>query len=150
MNQIEALNELYKSWQNGKNICYENGESLDIDFTEQQKRHMFLADGIVGITTDDWGLDLEFGENLLEVITQIHNKTTFKYVKDKNNYKKYIIYCNFIIDWIDWGVSIRGAWFDEGNKIKPNESFYNINGYNKNYFIISEDFMNDFIKFFKC
>jgi hypothetical protein len=84
---------------------------------------------------------------ILDTLIQIKNGTTFEYIKNKNNYKNYILSCNFILDWLDWGTSIRGAWFNTvSGRITPYECLSDI-GYNKDYIDITKDFINWFINF---
>lgn len=105
---------------------------------------IFLAEVLFGIETDDNSLSLKFGEDILEVIDVIKKGSNREYIKSEDNYKKYIIVANILskLDWIEWGVSIRGAWFSEYGE-------YNfVNGglcYVDN---ISFGELDDFIKYF--
>lgn len=49
-------------------------------------------------------------------IEHIINRTTFDYIKDEANYLDYITMVNLprIAKHIEWGGSIRGAWFEYG------------------------------------
>lgn len=142
MKQIEAIKRLYESWKENERF-----QNVDEKYTSQEIRLMFLANGIIGLTTYDDELDIEFGKMILETMIQIKNKTTFEYIKDQNNYRNYILSCNLLNGWLDWGGSIRGAWFDyhEG-KFTPSEFLSNV-GYDENYIKLNEEFMDWFIDF---
>ena len=145
MNEKEAIMKLYEQWQEWHNDHYAKPESLDTYFNEQQKKRIFLSDAIIGIVTYDDELSADYGNMILNTLIQIKNKTTLEYIKDRNNYKNYIISCNFICDWLYWGTSIRTAWFNTfDGKITPNEYLGNT-GYNSDYISITVDFMNWFI-----
>jgi len=147
MNSKEAIEKLYKQWQEYTNEQFPDNESLDTYFSHQEKKCIFLSSAIIGITTYDDELSKEFGEMILETLIQIKNRTTFEYIKDKENYREYILSCNYIQDWIEWGTSIRGAWFNTGDgKIVPSEYLGNI-GYEDEFIIITDDFMEWFVEF---
>lgn len=84
-------------------------------FNEVLCRKMFVADRIFKFTCYDDDISLHFGEICTDVVKAIKNKTTFEYIeKSHQNYIDYIMVVN-LLDWahiIDWGTSIRGAWFD--------------------------------------
>lgn len=145
MNSKEAIEKLYNIWKDQQNDCFCKGDSLDNYFTKKEQKCMFLSSGIVGITTYDGGLDKDIGEDILETLVQINNRTTFDYIKDEINYKKHIICCNFIEDWLDWGTSIRGAWFNTADgKIEPYEYLRNT-GYKFSSIDITNEFMDWFV-----
>lgn len=136
LNSKELILKLYDFWQN--TVC----TGLDAYFNEQEKKCIFLSSAIVGITTYNDDLSAEFGKMILDTLIQIKNRTTFEYIKDENNYKNYILSCNFIESWLNWGTSIRGAWFD--GKIKVDEPLINV-GYDGDEIAITEYFMDWFI-----
>jgi len=74
----------------------------------------FLGNTIFNFTTYDDEMDAILAQGMIEVCESILDRTTFEYVKDKNNHMRYIIMINmpFLAEKIDWGVSVRGAWFD--------------------------------------
>ena len=115
--------------------------------SEKEQKLIFLSSEILGLTTYDDALDVHFGRMVLESMKQIQNKTTFEYIKNKNNYAEYILSCNLMKGWLDWGSSIRGAWFsDYDGNITPGFALSNI-GYDKGSFPITKGFMEWFIKF---
>ena len=143
----EIAVKAYKLWIEDMNDNFGEGESLYTYFNEREKRCLFLASELLDITTYDDGLSVEFGEMILETMIQIKNQTTFKYIEDKEKYKQFILSCNFLNGWLEWGTSIRGAWFNYyDSKISTPCSFYNV-GYHNDTFKLSEDFTNWLIDF---
>lgn len=106
------------------------------DFKDSiNNRYAWISHCLFDITTYDDALDIEFGKTIHEVMIQIFNRTTFEYIKIQDNYKKYIIVCNLLTGYrmLEWGTSIRGAWFDYGKHIDIIDLEENIN--------ITEEFM---------
>lgn len=81
----------------------------------------FLSCDVFDLTTYDEDMDELFVKAIIEVLRVIINKETFEYIRDENNYIKYLIVCNLLynFEWIEWGTSIRGAWIEceENSKI---------------------------------
>lgn len=71
-----------------------------------------------GLITYDRSVDAIFAENIVQVLEAIRDKTTFDYIKDKHQYLKYLVVVNLPIihNLLNWGGSIRGAWFDLGDR----------------------------------
>jgi len=126
-NPIDIIKKMFAEW---KEICVD-----DETFSLKELKLIFLSSEIVGLTTHDYDLDKELGEMILETMIHIKNRTNFDYIED--NYRKYIISCNFIINWLNWGASIRGAWFDPDGEI---ETPYGV-------IATTEEFMGDLIDF---
>lgn len=86
-------------------------DALSID--DQMTRAEFLGSWIFDFTTYDGYYDVLFARNMLDVLNAIRDKKTFQYILDKDNYKNYLLMCNtkFLSDKLEWGTSIRGAWF---------------------------------------
>lgn len=78
----------------------------------------FLGEYIFNFTTYDSKVSELFAKKMIEVIECIYNKTTFDYQKNENNYFNYLTMVNmpFLQGMLEWGTSIRGAWFDTNNK----------------------------------
>lgn len=95
-------------------------------------RLSFIGNYIFDFTTYDDEMDELLASKMLEVIDCILNNKTFDYHRhgeDKENYTNYIIMVNmpFLKDKIEWGTSIRGAWFDEyGHYSEPQPPYYNM------------------------
>jgi len=73
----------------------------------------FIGESIFNFTCyDSFAAEL-FAKNMIEVIECILTKTQFLYQEE--NYMNYLTMVNipFLVDKIDWGTSIRAAWFDE-------------------------------------
>lgn len=79
-----------------------------------KNRNQYLCNYIFQLTTYDSDLSDFLGKKSTEVLKAIHNSDNFEYIKDEDNYKWYIVICNFdfFAYRIEWGSSIRGAWFD--------------------------------------
>lgn len=75
----------------------------------------YIGSTIFNFTTYDGKIDARFAEEMLEVIEVILNKTNFEYIKNEENYVKYLTMINmpFMQDKLDWGTSIRGAWIED-------------------------------------
>lgn len=84
----------------------------------------YLSTDIFNFTTYDGEMDELFAKKALEVCTAITRKQTFEYQKDPENYKWYLIMCNmpFFSGKLEWGTSIRGAWWNLYNGIFKLES----------------------------
>ena len=97
-------------------------ELLDKHFKEQQHldcapetKMEYLGSNIFDFITYDDDIDILFAEKMVEVLKVILNKNTFEYIKDEKQYINYLTMVNipFLTDKLDWGGSIRGAWFDD-------------------------------------
>lgn len=75
----------------------------------------FLADDVFDFTTDDPCMSEFFAKKAVEVCKTITDRTTFDYIKDKEDYQWFLVMCNmpFFADKISYGVSIRGAWWED-------------------------------------
>ena len=85
-----------------------------------ESRFEFLAESIFGFTTYDSDMSDLFGRKAVEVCTAINDRKTFGYQKEGDGYQWYLIMCNmpFFADKLEWGASIRGAWWDlHGSKM---------------------------------
>lgn len=83
-------------------------------------KYEWAASDIFDLVTYDAGLDENFVKKILEVCGAILNNETFDYIRDEKQYTDYIIVCQLLdkFDWINWGTSIRGAWFEPGRNAK--------------------------------
>lgn len=80
----------------------------------------YLSQNIFDFTTYDGEMDKIFAAKAVEVCNAITESTTFEYIKDQENYRWYLMMCNtvFFADRLDWGTSIRGAWWDYHIKLE--------------------------------
>lgn len=152
MTAQEIILKIYQDWLEIKEEIY-GDESFHEQYTVAQKRAMFLSDGIIGIVTYDSDLDLYFGEMIIETMLHITNGTTYQYIEDETNYKKYIQSVNYIISMLDWGSSIRGAWFDAYRgtlKIDMPLNIPEIDNRNGYVLQMKREFLNWFLDFLFC
>lgn len=87
----------------------------------------FAGSTVFDFTTYDGAMDVYFAKKMLEVIDCILHNKTFEYQKEESNYVNYLTMVNmpFLQDKLDWGTSIRGAWFDEyGHHSEPQPRIY--------------------------
>lgn len=77
-------------------------------------KYEWAANEVFELTTYDGSLDELFVKKIIEVLKVIFNRTSFDYIKEESNYITYILVCQLLerFNWIDWGTSIRGAWFE--------------------------------------
>lgn len=88
---------------------YEIARTLNND-----SRLEYLSSYIFDFTTYDGEIDEILARKALEVCKAISNRTTFAYIKNREDYIWYITMCNmpFFEGKLEWGTSIRGAWWD--------------------------------------
>lgn len=111
----------------------------DIDMSKLE----FISDYIFDITTYDTEMSEKISSIMIEVLECILNKKTFEYIEDNEKYYNYLMMVNipFLKQKIEWGTSVRGAWF---NVVKEIEICYII--IKKNEF---EDFIKELIEWVK-
>lgn len=75
----------------------------------------YLAAEIFEFVTYDAAIDELFVRKAIEVMLAIDKRSTFEYQASDENYRWYLIMCNmpFFKDKLEWGTSIRGAWWDK-------------------------------------
>lgn len=97
------VKELYKA-------NYETSQKL---LNRTDTKYNWAASQIFGLATYDGELDELFVKDIIEVCKVILNRTNYDYILNRENYIKYILVCQMLNEhnWIDWGTSIRGAWF---------------------------------------
>lgn len=85
----------------------------------------FLSETIFDFTTYDSEISEMFARNMLEVIECILKNKTFEYQKEPKNYLNYLTMVNmpFLVKKLNWGGSIRGAWFEEYAYAEQDDSF---------------------------
>jgi len=77
-------------------------------------RLTYLSDFIFHFNLYDDDMEELFAKKAIEVCEVISKDTAFGYIKDEENYKWYLIMCNFpfFAERIGWSSSIRGASWD--------------------------------------
>lgn len=83
--------------------------------SKKKFKYMFLSNYIFDVITYDENLDYEFGKKIYEVIKVIQERKNFDYISNSKKYETYILVCNLLnqFELIEWGTSVRGAWFDK-------------------------------------
>ena len=83
--------------------------------TDPIGRMEYLSDYIFDFTTYDGEMAELFAGKALEVCAAISDSTTFDYIKDAEQYRWFLVMVNmpFFADKIEWGTSVRAAWWGE-------------------------------------
>lgn len=79
-----------------------------------ESRIAYLGDFIFQFVTYDEDKSEQFATKALEVCRAISDGKTFEYIADEANYNWFLLMCNmpFFAPRLNWGESIRGAWWD--------------------------------------
>lgn len=90
----------------------------------------YLSNYIFDFTTYDGEIDELFAKKAIEVCSAINTKTNFGYQESPENYIWYLVMCNmpFFADKLDWGTSIRGAWWIYDDIILESVGLYDDEG----------------------
>jgi hypothetical protein len=98
---IKLLDENYEFWQDGE--C------------PVESKLEYLSHAIFDFNTYDSEIDVLFAKKMIPVLKCILDKTTYEYQEDREQYINYLLMVNmpFLVDKLEYGSSIRGAWFDE-------------------------------------
>lgn len=102
---IELLDSLYK-------------EAIGCDCVPPSNKLEFIGNHIFEFRTYSGDLDALFAKRMILVCKHILERTTFDFIRQSDeNHIEYITMCNipFLLNKIDWGTSIRGAWFDDSS-----------------------------------
>jgi hypothetical protein len=85
---------------------------------EGSTKYTWAATQVFELTTYDISLDELFVKKIIEVCKAILEGRTFEYIRDESQYVTYILVCQLLerLNWIEWGTSIRGAWFEESHE----------------------------------
>ena len=93
--------------------CYEEAQT----FSECiESKHEWIATNVFGLATYDAGLDKIFVDVIFNICKVILEQDTYEFIESSDdNYIVYILVCQLLdrMKWIEWGTSIRGAWFAE-------------------------------------
>lgn len=78
-----------------------------------ESRLEFLADVVFQFTTYDGAMSVEFAARAVQVCTAITERATFSFIEDPECYRWFLLMINmpFFVGRLDWGTSIRGAWW---------------------------------------
>lgn len=87
---------------------------------EKHSRLSYISDHIFGFVTYDDSKGEMFARKAIEVCAAISERTTYEYIENKANYTWFLLMLNmpFFSSKIDWGCSIRGAFWDSYDKIE--------------------------------
>lgn len=97
-------------------------EILDKNFSEQSDMGIelkckmeYLGSVVFDFTTYDSEIYVLFAEHMIPVVKCILERNTFEYQESAIQYVNYLSMVNvpFLHDKLEWGTSIRGAWFDD-------------------------------------
>ena len=82
-----------------------------------ESRLEYLSESIFNFTIYDSEMSELFATKAVEVCAAINEKTVYDYIADHKNYTWFLLMCNmpFFADRLEWGVSIRGAWWGVGH-----------------------------------
>ena len=88
------------------------------NITRDCSKYSWAASEVFELTTYDRDLDEMFVKKIIEVCKVILENRAFDYIRDESNYVDYILVCQLLehFHWIEWGTSIRGAWFEESHQ----------------------------------
>ena len=101
MNYLKLLRESYK----------ETADNRDDPTLEKLE---FLANDIFGFTTYENVVSSMMAKKAIEVCKAISDKKTFDYIANEEGNFWYLVMVNmpFFENRLEWGTSIRGAWWD--------------------------------------
>jgi hypothetical protein len=96
-------------------------EILNTSYKQSEARSKleYLSEMVFDFTTYDSKVDELFAEKMIEVLECILNSKPFEYQQKSNEqYINYLTMVNmpFLVDKLEWGTSIRGAWFEDNKE----------------------------------
>lgn len=97
----KTLNENYNFWQ-------------EMECPPENKLE-YIGEVIFDFTTYENIVLEKLTKEMFAVIEAILNKRNFAYIENEENEEQYLRMVNypFLYDKLEWGTSIRGAWFDD-------------------------------------
>lgn len=129
-------------------------------YTDEQEspavsRLEYLSENIFQFFTYDSSTNELFAKKAIEVCQAITNRKTFEYIEDRQQYLWYLMLCHvpFFAKRINWGSSIRGAWwdFDSSDKMKLEECHFCVDQKEiKNPLIFTRQEWTDFMNALYC
>lgn len=83
-------------------------------YPHELDKYEWAARDVFDLFTCDGGLDKTFVKTILDVCRVILEQNNYEYISNEESYIKYILVCQLLrrFGWINWGTSIRGAWFE--------------------------------------
>ena len=79
-------------------------------------KYQFLSHLVFNLCAYDDEIEEKWGKAIFEVMCAIRDGETFEYIYiDDTHYERYLLVCQLLKqnNWISWGSSIRGAWFED-------------------------------------
>lgn len=89
------------------------------DGAESENKYEWCSNYVFDFATYDAELDEIFIKKIFEVCKAVLERRTFEFIEESDEkYRQFIIVCQIFykFNWISWGTSIRGAWFEENRK----------------------------------
>jgi hypothetical protein len=106
------------------------GDILEADFREtehvQGDKLLYLGDCVFDFITYVDEYSKHFAAAMLRTLQRIQDGTNFDFIQaSEENHLEYLTMVNmpFLKDRLEWGTSIRGAWFDHGKEIEVGNRF---------------------------
>jgi len=105
MNYLDMLEESYALY------------NLELKPCEHISRLEFISECIFGFDTYEDEVACLMAKKCLQVCRAINDRETFQYISTNDGNLWYLIMVNmpFLSEKIEWGTSIRGAWWDNNN-----------------------------------
>lgn len=109
MSVSDWVNILDESWRHEREV-YREGDMSRLEY---------IGESIFDFTTYDSGITEKFAAAALAVCEAINEEKTFEFIKDEEDYLTYLLMVNmpFFKDRLEWGCSIRGAWWNEKQEL---------------------------------
>ena len=104
----------------------EHSFRIALDDDPTMSRLEFLAELIFDFTTYDLDAAELFASKALEVCSALSERKTFEYIEEPENYRWFLIMVNmpFFAGRLNWGTSIRGAWWDHDSQVLENSGLW--------------------------
>lgn len=133
----KILDDGFKNWIEGY------GDNIN-DFQIKEYKYIWFVDEVLNLITYSTEISIEIGDSIIDVCKYIlvnTYKNLSRTLDERINYKNewyrndtllkdYCLYLNLLIDYLDWGINIYNAWFDQDKVIIINEVKYKLNKLN--------------------
>ena len=79
-----------------------------------ESKYEWVCECVFNLSPYDSGIAKKWGKRIIDVCKAILEGRTFEYIEQEGNYEPYLLVCQLLDknDLIEWGTSIRGAWFN--------------------------------------